>query len=97
MAESPRTAQNVDYIMRDAEDIRCYLKDLVEKEGDVEAKNAQRELLGAIYRLTTAVENLQLTYHTISQRLAESSRGNNNGQPPAPAPVHRLLGRATRT
>ncbi|MCA1605113.1 MAG: hypothetical protein LC775_06505 [Acidobacteria bacterium] len=50
MAESPRTAQNVDYIMNDTENIRHYLKILAEKENSVESKTAQAEMLMAIDR-----------------------------------------------
>lgn len=65
MAESPRTAQNIDYIMRDADDIRDYLKALVERESEAEIKNARREMLTAIHCLTSAIESLNSTCHSM--------------------------------
>lgn len=60
MAESPRTAQNVDYIMKDAEDIRSYLEVLIERGDDTETKKIQKEMLTAIYRLTAAIDDLRV-------------------------------------
>ncbi len=65
MAESPRTAQNIDCIMRDVDDIRDYLKALVERESEAEIKNARREMLTAIHRLTSAIESLNSTGHSM--------------------------------
>lgn len=87
MAESPRTAQNVDYIMNYAEDIRYDLNSLVEKLDDAEVRNTQREMITAISRLTTTIENLHATYLSMQHERVVSSAGSNGGPQPGPAPV----------
>jgi len=51
--------------MRDADDIRDYLKALVERESEAEIKNARREMLTAIHCLTSAIESLNSTCHSM--------------------------------
>jgi hypothetical protein len=75
MAESPRTAQNVDYIMNDTENICHYLKILAEKENSVENKTAQAEMLMAIDRLTAAIDGLHLTCCSIDNKLTGGPPG----------------------
>lgn len=67
VAESPRTAQNVDYIADYVEDIRNCLHVLAEKENDVEAKKVQGEILITLRGLTTAIEGLQSTYRSTQE------------------------------
>lgn len=87
MAESPRTAQAADYIMRYTEEMCGYLKAIAERQGGVSEETASREILVAVAGLTTAMEGLRSTLSEVRYDLARCLPGNN--QPIAITPGQR--------
>lgn len=84
MAESPRTAQNVDYIADYAEGIRDELQSLADRLDDAESRNIQREMITTIARLATAIENLHSIYFSMHQEYTQKFIDSNGHPRPAP-------------